>query len=307
MNLKKLMAIALIALLSLSACATLEEEPVDTTKAYQMDFVEHTFTLAGMPSFVHEENVYRVSSEEEVALLSYLKLEEHELSINYVSDQDLDFYRISIFLQALVPFSFVLSGTQKSYTQNEKVVLNVQGIRIEPSFEDYNLIDDYAHQIVNELNFKSSSTLQEIENIHDYIVLNTEYDESVLDLDLTKVHDHLSFDALGVFTQGLAVCSGYARAFKALSTDLNIPSLVVSSEAMNHAWNLVYDGDEWKFIDTTFNDPIPDEKGRVLYTYFMLDEEDFIKDGKHVFNTSSQTRLSADDYIAFANYVYFNE
>jgi transglutaminase/protease-like cytokinesis protein 3 len=73
---------------------------------------------------------------------------------------------------------------------------------------------------------------------------------------------------------------------------------------MLHAWNLVYDGISWKFIDTTFNDPIPDRKNRVLYTYYLLNKNQFLRDGKHQFDVSSDSTLSAEEYIEFAEYVY---
>ena len=73
---------------------------------------------------------------------------------------------------------------------------------------------------------------------------------------------------------------------------------------MQHAWNLVYDGYEWKYIDVTFNDPIPDRQDRVLYTYYLLNEKQFLSDGKHRFDPSADNTLSADEYLEFAYQVY---
>ena len=288
-------------------CVKEEVIPEDTSVSFDIEFAQHDFVLAGLPSYVKEKDVYRVEKEEEVALLAYLKVKDEVLDFNYISENELNLDRIYAFLESLLPFSFNLSSSQMNYTKNEEIVLTLYTLHVEPIFEEWVNVDDYALAIVNQAKLKDGSMLEEIKNIHDVIVLNTKYDESVLQLDLTKPSTNLSFDSLGVFLENTAVCSGYSRAFSALSNSLNIPSLIISSETMTHAWNLVYDGSAWKFVDTTFDDPIPDKEGRVLYTYFLLNEKEFIKDGKHIFDKSAQTRLSADEYIYFANYVYFNE
>lgn len=307
MNLKRLNALLLIPLFLLGGCVKEEVIPEDTSVSIDIEFAQHDFVLAGLPSYVKEKDVYRVEKEEEVALLAYLKVKDEVLDFNYISENELNLDRIYAFLESLLPFSFNLSSSQLNYTKNEEIVLTLYTLHVEPIFEEWVNVDDYALAIVNQAKLKDGSMLEEIKNIHDVIVLNTKYDESVLQLDLTKPSTNLSFDSLGVFLENTAVCSGYSRAFSALSNSLNIPSLIISSETMTHAWNLVYDGSAWKFVDTTFDDPIPDKEGRVLYTYFLLNEKEFIKDGKHIFDKSAQTRLSADEYIDFANYVYFNE
>ncbi len=307
MNLKRAILLSLLTVLILSSCAQEEIIPEDIHQEISLDFTSHEFTIAGLPSYVKEENVYRVESEEEVALLAFIHSLDETLDFNYISDNELDIDRIYAFLETLLTYSFNLSSSQLSYTQNDEVVLTLYQLHVQPVFAEWTLVDNYADDISGDANLDGETILEKIEWAHDVIVLNTKYDETVLQLDLTKPTTHLSFDSLGVFLDNTAVCSGYARAFSALSYSMDIPSLIVSSESMMHAWNLVYDGDEWLFIDTTWDDPIPDKEGRVLYTYFLLDERDFISDGKHEFDKSSNATLSADEYIAFANYVFFNE
>lgn len=306
MNLKMVLKLILVGII-LGGCVKEEIIPEDISQQVSLDFTQHEFVIAGMPSYVKEENVYRVNSEEEVALLAYIHSLDDTLEFNYISDEELDINRIYSFLETLLAFSFNLSSSQLSYTQNDEVVLTLYQLHVEPVFAEWSLVDGYALDLVEDANLDKDTLLEKLEWTHDVIVLNTVYDESVLQLDLTKPTTHLSFDSLGFFLEQSAVCSGYSRAFNALSYALDIPSIIVSSENMMHAWNLVFDGDEWLFIDTTWDDPIPDKEGRVLYTYFLLDEKEFLSDGKHQFDQSSQTTLSADEYIAFANYVYFNE
>ena len=92
--------------------------------------------------------------------------------------------------------------------------------------------------------------------------------------------------ARGVLIDKKAVCEGYAAAFKAFMDELSIPCKLVSGKAssngdftgrVNHAWNRVEVGGVWYQIDVTWDDPVPDQKGKVRYKYFLLSEEEMNK------------------------------
>lgn len=51
-------------------------------------------------------------------------------------------------------------------------------------------------------------------------------------------------------------CNGYALAFKDIMTRLNIQALHITSDSMQHAWNLVYLDGEWYHVDVTWDDPV---------------------------------------------------
>ena len=80
--------------------------------------------------------------------------------------------------------------------------------------------------------------------LHDYLVTHCEYD--------LTCSRHNAHDALVV---GSAVCQGYAEAFSDLCLRSGISSLVISSAAIKHAWNLVTLGGEYFYIDCTWDDP----------------------------------------------------
>lgn len=265
---------------------------------------ERQFTLAGLPSYVDEKEVYRISDEKELALLSIIQEKEDLLKVYYVSDNDISIDRTFAYIESVIPYTFNIVITEIPYTRNGEVLMTLYSIEIKPNHTDYKEIFDSA-KTWNENSLSSSmSDREKIKKIHDEVVRKTQYDTSILDIDLSSSVKHPSFEATGVFNFNTAVCSGYSRAFNALAQDAGIPSLMVSSISMLHAWNLVYDGLSWKFIDTTFNDPIPDRADRVLYTYYLLDQKQFVRDGKHIFDNSSDTTLSAEEYIEFAEYVY---
>ncbi len=93
---------------------------------------------------------------------------------------------------------------------------------------------------------KSSwSNEQKVIYIHDYLVTNTDYD--------LTYRGHRGYDAL---VNHSAVCEGYAMAFDDLVNRLGIPSVVISSDACNHAWNAVSLNGKWYYVDCTWDDPI---------------------------------------------------
>ncbi len=98
--------------------------------------------------------------------------------------------------------------------------------------------------------------------IHDYLIVNCIYDES-LKLDT-------GYDLL---VKGSTVCSGYAALYQDLLLRAGIPCLQVDSDPMNHVWNLVQLDGKWYHVDVTWDDPSPDTKGYVSHTYFLRTDE----------------------------------
>lgn len=122
--------------------------------------------------------------------------------------------------------------------------------------------------IYESLQLDTLSDIDKIVAVHDYLVLNTVYDEaSAAVMDGGAAHY-----VEGTLLNGMAVCSGYASTFHLFMMLADIPCEYVTSET--HAWNLVQLEDEWYHIDVTWDDPVPDTPGKVLYTYFMMTDEE---------------------------------
>lgn len=297
-----------LALVILTACSSWTKTPQDEAWVNPNAYLapQRVFTLAGLPAYVDEKEVFRIHSDMEAALMSAIQYDQGRLSYHYVTDQALSLDRIFAYLESLLPFSFKLSMGELTYSKQDAVVMTLYSLEIQPVFDDAKALNGLVDAFKSQYLSATSTTLETIRAIHDQLVLKTAYDTSILNLDLTQIQSHPSFEAYGLLSQGKAVCSGYARAFNALAKAAAIPSIMVSSESMQHAWNLVYDGTGWRYLDATFDDPIPDLKNKVRYTYFMLDKAAFLADGKHRFDLSGPTRLDDQDYIDFANYVFFN-
>lgn len=104
------------------------------------------------------------------------------------------------------------------------------------------------------------TTVEKILFLHDYLCVNVEYAEGNTNKD--EYHS-----ILGIVTEGKVVCEGYAKAFQYYMNKLEIPCRVVIGG--NHAWNQVQIDGAWYMLDVTFDDPTPDEYGRVRHTYFL--------------------------------------
>ena len=153
----------------------------------------------------------------------------------------------------------ILSGNTSYLTSDEKAL--------------YNKITALAKDL------KGKNEYTTVKNIHDHIVLNTLYPSSYSG---NAVHT-LAY----AVNEGKAVCDGYAKTFYFLCKLSGIDCLIVTGDATNsngitetHAWNKVKINDKWYALDVTWDDPFPDEKGRVLYGYFLVTDEDMNKNHK---------------------------
>jgi transglutaminase/protease-like cytokinesis protein 3 len=143
-------------------------------------------------------------------------------------------------------------------------------------------LEEKIKQILQQIILPEMSDEEKIKAIHDYIAKNTRYDiENYLNNSVPAD----SYTAYGVLIKGTGVCQGYAEAFNILSQMAGIPSIVISGEAINtkfsgpHAWNMVKVNNEVRYVDVTWDDPVPDGgPNYVRYDYFLLTEEQMAKD-----------------------------
>jgi len=98
-------------------------------------------------------------------------------------------------------------------------------------------------------------------SIHDYLISHTVYDES---LNRTGGYELLAY--------GTTVCQGYAEIYMDLLNRCGIPCVIVSSERMNHCWNLVKIGENWYHVDVTWDDPVSDRHGLTSHKFFLISD-----------------------------------
>lgn len=143
-------------------------------------------------------------------------------------------------------------------------------------------VDEAINKIENEKAMIKSRVSGNIENqiktVHDYLIEKIEYDSTLSKENIYNVY--------GALINKCTVCEGYARAFKSIMDDLNIPCVIACGTAINskgetenHAWNYVEINDNWYAIDVTWDDPIIIGNGYVdksiNYKYYLKGSNDF--------------------------------
>lgn len=150
-------------------------------------------------------------------------------------------------------------------------------------------VDTYfsqMHELATQL--KKDTTYDSVKAVHDYIVKNYEYDDS-----LTNYLDYEGYQT------GLMVCQGYCMAAFYLLSDMGIPVRFVSGASVdyqadaNHAWNVVYVDGNWYNMDVTWDDK---GEGRpVSYQFFLKSDADF-------YSHTREGRYDYDGEMALVSY-----
>ncbi|GMK42375.1 hypothetical protein PCCS19_54340 [Paenibacillus sp. CCS19] len=156
-------------------------------------------------------------------------------------------------------------------------------------------IYDEAVRINNEILKPDMTEVDKELAIHDYIVLHTAYD---YDNYLKDTIPDDSYSAYGVLFKGTAVCQGYAYAAHLMLELAGIDSIIVTGTANGggHAWNKVnIDGDYYN-LDVTWDDPVPDEEGRLVYAYFNVTDEQLAKDHEWEMDSFPYAAATAANY-----------
>lgn len=130
-----------------------------------------------------------------------------------------------------------------------------------------------------------ASDFDKVLYLHDYLVQNYAYDYE--GLKATPIRDAYNF-----FKTGRGVCQAYMLAMIALCEKVGIPCLPVTSDEIDHAWNLVMLDGKWYHVDVTWDDAGGEESAvypsYVSYRYFLLSGEALYNDGRRVVWSASE-------------------
>ena len=310
-RLKKVLIISLILSFILAGCSYIpvpfEEKITDWSPDQTYYGSSLVFQVVSQPNYVKEDIVYQVDSEMELGLLAKILYDQNTL-LFYIEDREFSIDKTYAYLDSLMIHAFKFSMGTKTYSKSDTVVKTLDYVKIELYADQRGDVNNALQDFLTSKVKLSDPIRNQLKSIHDDLVLTTQYDTAVLDIDLRNITDHTPFEAYGLLINHKAVCSGYAKSFMGLAQELDIPVLTVSSQTMNHAWNLVYDGTNWLYVDATYDDPVPDKTGRVLQTYFLIDHKKITTASStisaHVFDESGEGTLSAQDYMDFAVYLF---
>jgi hypothetical protein len=104
-----------------------------------------------------------------------------------------------------------------------------------------------------------------VKYVNDYVVSQTAYNLDSLASPYTPY---------SILFNGEGVCEGYALTTLLLLEAAGIEARYISGEVASglHAWNLVRVNNEWYHLDTTWNDPVPNQPGNGRLDYFLVSD-----------------------------------
>lgn len=141
------------------------------------------------------------------------------------------------------------------------------------------------NRIIEKVDRENMSQAEQALVVHDWFALHYEYDTLAAELAGTVGTAEESvakaFRIDGLFLDKTAVCQGYALGYMYVLNKLEIPTIFVTSNAMNHGWNMVKIGESWYHVDVTWDDPVPDKLGYAYHTNFLRGDTEFLMETDH--------------------------
>ena len=195
------------------------------------------------------------------------------------------------------------------YSPSRKIIT---GIRF---YYDNTLSSDAYQRRVKETNAaiealvaktKGMNDFEKALYVHDYIILNCEYDLDLLNL--IKAEGTLDgevyserYTEYSVLVNGTGICGSYALAYRAVMNACGVECLYLSSKAMNHAWNMIKLDGKWYHVDCCWDDPTPDRYGEARRTYFLRTDDEIMK-LNHYSWTPNEYKATSSKYSAMPRY-----
>lgn len=139
---------------------------------------------------------------------------------------------------------------------------------------------DTFYAAVNSFKAQIDSSLSDAEialQVHDNLATTVAYDYDNYKNNSVPAVSHTAYGAL---VDHVAVCDGYALAYSYLLNQcFGISTSLVTSTAMNHAWNVVKIDGNYYHVDVTYDDPVVNGGSKVYYVYhnYFLCSDDGLK------------------------------
>ena len=174
-----------------------------------------------------------------------------------------------------------------------KITVNIDKLY---SAKDIEYVNDSMNKIMSEIITEDMSNKEKIKAIHDYIINNTSYDEEKSNEIKDKVYitnTNHSHKATGLYSNHLALCSGYTDTMALYLNILGIKNYKISTE--DHIWNALYLDDNWYHLDLTWDDPITNDNREILiYDFFLINDENLYqkKTSQHAYDRKIYTEIA---------------
>jgi hypothetical protein len=206
-------------------------------------------------------------------LKAHLDLREQAFTLKYRGQTNGLSSQMDKAVQAVLDADDSLGYTVSSYRWNTSFTQNEASIKVQVAYWENAKQTAYVvaqtQQIAQQMIKPDMNAHEKVKAIHDWVLLHVAYDTTMI--------QHSAYAAL---TSGRTVCQGYALLTYRLLNEAGIPDRIVEGTVSSglHAWNLVNLDGKWYHLDTTFDDPVPDLRGRTTYNYYLLTDKQMRKD-----------------------------
>lgn len=131
------------------------------------------------------------------------------------------------------------------------------------SNEEIVYINNSIDSIINSIITDDMDTKTKIETFHDYVIMNTIYDNNYVDKGIND-NKNISHKATGILKNGKALCGGYTDIMAIFLSKIGVFNYRIASDT--HTWNLVYYNNNWYHLDVTWDDT----NNKAIKDFFMI-------------------------------------
>lgn len=169
---------------------------------------------------------------------------------------------------------------------------------------------DEAVKAMSEFYRDDMSEKEAVIAAHDWIVTNLVYDQGELLAVPKKTPDTENPYGALVLRQG--ICMGYTTLFQLFMDMIGIDSQIIHGDGMGvdvweeHAWNLVEIDGKYYHVDTTWDDFVPDEDGRMPFHMYTL-VPDSAMEVLHRWNRDDFPKAESEDLLYYESNGLFAE
>ncbi|MGN7477461.1 transglutaminase domain-containing protein [Solibacillus silvestris] len=195
--------------------------------------------------------------------------------------------QVYTWLQVNEPYLWAVMGDFSTRAKSYGNTIEWQAtVNYDLTAEENAIVLGKIEQIINTVP-QGATEAEKVKFVNDYLVVHTKYN-----LD-SKANPHTPYSIL---VNGEGVCEGYALAALLMLEALHIEAkYVVGNAGGPHAWNLVKVDGQWYHLDTTWNDPLPDQGEKVHYQYFLITDEKMSDD--HEWIESDYPKTAINNYL----------
>ena len=131
--------------------------------------------------------------------------------------------------------------------------------------------------------------------LHDRLISYLSYDLGAY----TDNVDEDSYNLTGVFFKQIAVCNGYCKAYNYMLQFLGMNGIIINSNAMHHAWNLVYVDGAPYYVDCTWDDPTFTYDGYCKHENFLRSYEGIVATGHDGNDFATDLQVTSTKYDSY--------